>query len=222
MQGKKPLRSREERTHNLVSIEPYDNTSHATARNNPSVRNRVRLLPVPCHHHFHDHPFLVPLRFGRRDLGQVQVIHSDDMTPMPFEGESFLDHLTLERRLSDYTRRNYQQALERFFRWLKSDLGRNTKASEITKSDARSYLVEFQSKYSRRTLRNHVSGLRSFFRFCQTRGFCESNPFQNLTLRNQTSLSPSFSPKNKPENYSLNHRKNKTWPKDWTFLPHVT
>ena len=99
---------------------------------------------------------------------------------MPFEGESFLDHLTLERRLSDYTRRNYRQALERFFGWLKSDLGRNAKASEVTKSDARSYLVEFQSKHSRRTIRNHVSGLRSFFRFCQTRGFCESNPFQNL------------------------------------------
>ena len=114
------------------------------------------------------------------------------MPPMPFEGESFLDHLTLERRLSDYTRRNYRQALERFFVWLKSDLGRNAKASEVTKSDARSYLVEFQSKHSRRTIRNHVSGLRSFFRFCQTRGFCESNPFQNLTLPKPDKPLPKF------------------------------
>ena len=120
------------------------------------------------------------------------MIHSDDMPPMPFEGESFLDHLTLERRLSDYTRRNYRQALERFFGWLKSDLGRNAKASEVTKSDARSYLVEFQSKHSRRTIRNHVSGLRSFFRFCQTRGFCESNPFQNLTLPKPDKPLPKF------------------------------
>jgi len=29
MSSKKPLRSREERTHNVVSIEPYDNTSDA-------------------------------------------------------------------------------------------------------------------------------------------------------------------------------------------------
>ena len=29
MSVKKPLRSREERTHNVVSIEPYDNTSDA-------------------------------------------------------------------------------------------------------------------------------------------------------------------------------------------------
>jgi hypothetical protein len=29
MSIKKPLRSREERTHNVVSIEPYDNTSNA-------------------------------------------------------------------------------------------------------------------------------------------------------------------------------------------------
>ncbi len=35
MQGKKPLRSREERTHNLVSIEPHDNTSYAYRKEQP-------------------------------------------------------------------------------------------------------------------------------------------------------------------------------------------
>lgn len=35
MKSKKPLRSREERTHNLVSIEPYDNTSHAYRKEQP-------------------------------------------------------------------------------------------------------------------------------------------------------------------------------------------
>ena len=120
------------------------------------------------------------------------MINSEDMNPMPKEAESFLDHLSLERRLSSYTSRNYQQALERFFNWLTSDLGRNVKASEVTKSDARSYLVEFQSKYSRRTLRNHVSGLRGFFRFCHTRGFSESNPFPNLTLPKPDKPLPKF------------------------------
>jgi len=35
MSGKKPLRNREERTHNLVSIEPYDNTSRAYRKEQP-------------------------------------------------------------------------------------------------------------------------------------------------------------------------------------------
>ena len=35
MQGKKPLRSREERSYNLVSIEPYDNTSRAYRKEQP-------------------------------------------------------------------------------------------------------------------------------------------------------------------------------------------
>jgi hypothetical protein len=35
MSGKKPLRSREERTHNLVSIEPHDNTSDAYRKEQP-------------------------------------------------------------------------------------------------------------------------------------------------------------------------------------------
>jgi len=117
---------------------------------------------------------------------------SDEIAPMPLEVGSFLDHLSLERRLSDYTRRNYSQALERFFDWLKTDMGRSVKTSEVTKSDARSYLVEFQSKYSRRTLRNHVSGLRGFFRFCQTRGYCKGNPFHNLTLPKPDKPLPKF------------------------------
>ena len=35
MPDKKPLRSREERTHNLVSIEPHDNTSYAYRKEQP-------------------------------------------------------------------------------------------------------------------------------------------------------------------------------------------
>lgn len=116
----------------------------------------------------------------------------DEVDPMPLEVGRFLDHLTLERRLSDYTRRNYRQALERFFDWLKIDLGRIMNPNEVTKIEARSYLVEFQSKYSRRTLRNHVSGLRSFFRFCQARGYCEGNPFHNLTLPKPDKPLPKF------------------------------
>ncbi len=112
--------------------------------------------------------------------------------PTPAEVGAFLDHLALERRLSSYTKRNYGQALEKFFEWLRKDSGRNLRVDEVTKRDARSYLVEFQSQYSRRTLRNHVSGLRGFFKFCQTRGLCKVNPFHSLTLPKPDKPLPKF------------------------------
>ena len=43
---------------------------------------------------------------------------SDALFVIP-EITKFLNHLTLERRLSNYTVRNYQSALEKFNTWLK-------------------------------------------------------------------------------------------------------
>lgn len=111
---------------------------------------------------------------------------------LPIEINAFLDHLVLERRLSANTKRNYGQALERFFKWLSMDCGRGISPQDVTKVHARSYLVEAQSNYSRRTIRNHVSGLRSFFKFCQKRGFIKANPFHNMTLPKPDKPLPKF------------------------------
>ncbi len=94
----------------------------------------------------------------------------------------FIAHLKLERRLSSYTTRNYKHAIECFFQWLMVLEGRPIKPNEVNKDHARSYIIEAQSKYSRRTLRNHASGIRSFFKFCLVRNQVKTNPFHNLTL----------------------------------------
>jgi integrase/recombinase XerC len=94
----------------------------------------------------------------------------------------FIAHLNLERRLSSYTTRNYKHAIECFFQWLMVLEGRPIKPNEVKKDHARSYIIEAQSKYSRRTLRNHASGIRSFFKFCLVRNQVKTNPFHNLTL----------------------------------------
>ena len=94
----------------------------------------------------------------------------------------FIAHLKLERRLSSYTTRNYKHAIECFFQWLMVLEGRPIKPNEVNKDHARSYIIEAQSKYSRRTLRNHASGTRSFFKFCLVRNQVKTNPFHNLTL----------------------------------------
>ena len=97
------------------------------------------------------------------------------------EFDQFVSHLRLERRMSDYTVRNYSQAINYFFDFLKKS-GESIVLSEVTKQLARSYVIEAQNKYSRRTLRNHVSGLRTFFKFLQAREIVRTNPFTNITL----------------------------------------
>ena len=97
------------------------------------------------------------------------------------EFDQFVSHLRLERRMSDYTVRNYSQAINYFFDFLKES-GESIVLSEVTKQLARSYVIEAQNKYSRRTLRNHVSGLRTFFKFLQAREIVRTNPFTNITL----------------------------------------
>lgn len=125
-------------------------------------------------------------------MAEDQVAKAPEPEKLPVEIDAFLDHLTLERRLSPNTKRNYGQALERFFIWMLADSDWTDQLSAVTKGHARSYLVEAQAHYSRRTLRNHVSGLRSFFKFCQTRGWSEANPFHNLTLPKPDKPLPKF------------------------------
>ena len=96
--------------------------------------------------------------------------------------DSFLSCLKSERRLSSHTCRNYQHAVKAFASWYKSISGSEMFAHEVQIEDARSYIIECQNKISRITLRNHISGLRNFFKFCMERGFCKNNPFHNLVL----------------------------------------
>jgi integrase/recombinase XerC len=125
-------------------------------------------------------------------MAKDQVGADSEQENLPDEIDVFLDHLVLERRLSANTKRNYGQALERFFKWLSMDCGRAISPQDVTKMHARSYLVEAQSNYSRRTIRNHVSGLRNFFKFCQTRSWTKTNPFHNLILPKPDKPLPKF------------------------------
>ncbi len=104
----------------------------------------------------------------------------------------FVDHLSLERRLSDYTARNYRHALVNFFVWLRSQVDWQGDLNLISKTFVRSYLVEEQRRLSRRTLRNHVSGIRMFFKFCMERKQAERNPFLGLTLPKVAKTLPKF------------------------------
>ena len=104
----------------------------------------------------------------------------------------FLENLELERRLSSHTSRNYGHAVNRFFSWMRASVGWKGDLKDISKSLVRSFLVEQQRSLSRRTLRNHASGIRSFFNYCLSRGLVEVNPFQGVTLPKLPKTLPKF------------------------------
>ncbi|MBC2602246.1 tyrosine-type recombinase/integrase [Puniceicoccus vermicola] len=94
------------------------------------------------------------------------------------ELESFLSHLAGERRMSPATIRNYRLAVGRYLEWL----GESKSWSEVEPRTARSYAIELQRSYSRRTLHNRVAGIRAFYRYHRERQAVPRNPFSSLSL----------------------------------------
>lgn len=96
--------------------------------------------------------------------------------------EPFLDFVARERRLSDYTVRNYRQAVEEFGRWLAAEKGEPTSPAAVDARVIRDYMIEAQRRISRRTLHNRLSALRSFYRFWRRKGVLETNPLTGVVL----------------------------------------
>jgi len=113
---------------------------------------------------------------------------------------SFEGFLAGERRLSRYTVRNYRQAFEDFYRWLASpgvDLwGRGLDA--LGPRDLRDWVIERTQGHGgldaidRRTLHNHASGLRTFFKFWIKRGRLRKNPLLGVPLPKLEKRLPKF------------------------------
>jgi len=120
----------------------------------------------------------------------VEISHSTQ-SELPTEVWQFLDHLTLERRLSEHTTRNYKLSISRFTHWLLLQ-SPSLSILESNKLVARSYLIEGQNSLSRSTIANHISALRSFFQYCQKRGWIEINPFKNLPIPKPDKPLPKF------------------------------
>lgn len=106
----------------------------------------------------------------------------------------FAAHLAGERRCSAYTVRNYRQAFEDFHRWLASpEVGLWERGFEaLTARDLRDFVIEAQRRFERRTLHNHVSGLRTFFRFWMKQGKLTRNPLLHLPLPRLEKRLPRF------------------------------
>ncbi len=106
--------------------------------------------------------------------------------------QPFLDHLRKERRYSAYTARNYRQAFARFFFWLQSSQRGEGGFDVLTAREVRDFIIESQRRLDRRTLHNHVSGLRAFYRYWMQRGRLARNPFAGAALPKLEQKLPKF------------------------------
>ena len=103
----------------------------------------------------------------------------------------YADYLAKERRYSPYTLRNYRQAFEDFYRWLARS-GMEKPFDELDSREVRDFVIEAQRRFGRRTLHNHVSGLRAFFKFWLAREKVKRNPFSAVPLPKLERRLPKF------------------------------
>lgn len=97
-------------------------------------------------------------------------------------GGPFVDHLAGERRVSPYTLRNYTQAVLGFLAWTAAEGRWRGDIAAITSRDLRDFVIESQRRLSRRTVHNHVSALRAFFRYWIRQGRLKKSPATGLVL----------------------------------------
>lgn len=104
----------------------------------------------------------------------------------------FEDFLAKERRYSAYTVRNYRQAFDDFYRWLSAGGLWARGLDALTSRDMRDFVIEAQRRFDRRTLHNHASGLRTFFKFWMHRGRLKRDPLLGVPLPKLEKRLPQF------------------------------
>lgn len=100
----------------------------------------------------------------------------------------FEDFLAKERRYSAYTVRNYRQAFDDFALWR----GGEPDFAALNARDMRDFVIEAQRRFDRRTLHNHASGLRTFFKFWMRHGRLKNNPLAGVPLPKLEKRLPKF------------------------------
>lgn len=99
------------------------------------------------------------------------------------QAQSFLTHLAADRGASEYTQRNYRQALEEFMRWHRRERSAAPPWSSLTRDDFRAYLRYLgREQFARAAVRLRFSALRSFYKFLVRRGIVTTIPIKNIQL----------------------------------------
>jgi site-specific recombinase XerD len=105
----------------------------------------------------------------------------------------FLQHLVLDRGLSELSRRNYGAALAEFRAWHREDRSVAPDWKSLQRDDFRAYLRWLgRRRLSRAAIRLRFSALRTFYRFLQRRGRVEQMPLRQIALPRLARRLPRF------------------------------
>lgn len=93
----------------------------------------------------------------------------------------FLRYLSVERNCSDLTIKSYREDLELLYGFLCDTLTSSPRPSKITPLDLRKYVSALhESGYAKSSVSRRLASMRSYFKFCQREGLCETNPAKPL------------------------------------------
>lgn len=106
---------------------------------------------------------------------------------------AFLDHLSTERAASQYTLRNYRQALFEVHQWHASERSTPPPWLKLRRDDFRAYLRFLgRNNISRAAIQLRFSALRSFYKFLVRRGKLDAMPIKNISMPKQPRRLPQF------------------------------
>ena len=132
-------------------------------------------------------------------------------TPTSLKLQSFLDYLRFEKRYSQHTLIAYQNDLEQFFQYLKSQFD-SPELQNILPVFIRSWLAEMRSeKMATKTLNRKISSLKSFFKYQVRLGYLSQSPMTTIVSRKVKKRLPSFVTQNDMELLQESNMKPVSW-----------
>jgi integrase/recombinase XerC len=100
---------------------------------------------------------------------------------MPSAIQAFLNYLRIERNASDLTVKSYADDLSHISEFFQEQTGGLPEPRQIEVGILRSYVSYLhECGYARTTVARRLACLRSFFRYCNREGICETNPAKPL------------------------------------------
>ena len=93
----------------------------------------------------------------------------------------FLKYLKVERNCSELTIKSYREDLELLYEYLVDAMGRIPRPGDLKPLDLRTYVSALhEAGYAKSSVARRLASLRSFFKYAQREGLCESNPAKPL------------------------------------------
>lgn len=115
--------------------------------------------------------------------------------PSPLEQaiSGFMQYLQAERNASPLTLKSYGEDLAGLVELLQADGNQLPEPSEITTLDLRGYSASLHEHgYAQTTIARRLAALRSFFRYGQREGWCQTNPAKPLRNPRRARKLPHF------------------------------